>query len=57
MFEKLLKHLENRRKWNRTRAWMNEQATGRAIIGLVRSGAVKVPVRRRPRMLRLWGAK
>ena len=53
MLKAILKHLENRRKWNRTRAWMRQQATSRAVIGLVRSGCLTIPRHR----LCLWGLK
>lgn len=44
LFRKLLKHIENRRKWNRTRRWMQDHAytSGRMTVGLMTSGALKL---------------
>lgn len=41
IIKRVLKHLEGRRKWNRTKRWMSERANSRLIIGLYASGALK----------------
>lgn len=41
MFKKLLKHLENRRKYNRFKRSLAERARSRCLVGLLlRSGAL-----------------
>jgi hypothetical protein len=58
MFKGLVKYWENRRKWHRTRSWMAERATCRALVGLVHSGVLTLPrPARRSRGLRLWWAR
>jgi len=44
LFRRILKHLENRRKWNRTRRWMREHAytSDRMAVGLMASGALRL---------------
>mgnify|MGYP000895481701 CR=1 FL=1 len=41
---KILKHLENRRKWNRTKRWMQEHAlnSDRMTVGLMASGSLRL---------------
>lgn len=43
MFKRIVKHLENRRKFNRTKRWMRERAyPGRLVVGLCNSGALRL---------------
>ncbi|WP_265551237.1 hypothetical protein [Trichlorobacter lovleyi] len=44
MFKRVLKHLDNRRKWNRTKRFMREHAyyDGRMTVGLLASGALRL---------------
>lgn len=43
IFKSILKHLENRRKWNRTKRWMQDHAySGRMTVGLMASGALRL---------------
>lgn len=41
---RVIKHLENRRKWNRTKRWMQEHAyhDGRLVVGLLASGSLRI---------------
>jgi len=40
--KRIIKHLDNRRKWNRTKRWMQEHAyPGRMVVGLLASGALR----------------
>lgn len=41
VFRKILRHLEARRKWNRTKRWMRERAEGRLIVSLYSNGMVR----------------
>lgn len=42
-FKRIIKHLENRRKWNRTRRWMRQNAyDGRLVVGLIASGSLRL---------------
>jgi len=43
-FKRVLKHLENRRKWNRTKRFMREHAyyDGRMTVGLLSSGTLRL---------------
>ena len=40
MIKRILKHLESRRKWNRTRRFLRDRATSRLLTGLLASGAL-----------------
>ena len=44
MFKRVLKHIENRRKWNRTKRWMREHAytSDRMTVGLLASGTLRL---------------
>ncbi len=44
MFKRVLKHLDNRRKWNRTKRWMREHAyaSDRMTVGLLASGSLRL---------------
>lgn len=44
MFKRIIKHLDNRRKWNRTKRWMQEHAytSCRLSVGLMSSGALRL---------------
>ncbi|NJD38747.1 MAG: hypothetical protein FIA89_10585 [Geobacter sp.] len=44
MLKRIIKHLENRRKWNRTKRWMQEHAynSGRMTVGLMASGTLRL---------------
>jgi len=44
MFKRIFKHIENRRKWNRTKRWMQEHAytSCRLSVGLMSSGALRL---------------
>lgn len=39
--KRIVKHLEARRKWNRTKRWMRERAEGRLVVGLYCNGMVR----------------
>lgn len=43
-FKRIIKHIENRRKWNRTKRWMQEHAytSSRLSVGLISSGALRL---------------
>lgn len=43
-FKRIIQHLENRRKWNRTKRFMREHAyyDGRMTVGLLASGALRL---------------
>ena len=41
MIRTIRKRMENRRKWNRTRRWMRENAYSRAITALYHSGVLR----------------
>ena len=41
ILKRILKHLEGRRKWNRTRRWMRQRAEGRLIVELYSSGVLR----------------
>jgi hypothetical protein len=47
MIKALLKAIENRREFSRIKKQLNENASSRAIIGLVCSGALTIPQGRR----------
>lgn len=42
--KRILKHIESRRKWNRTKRWMQEHAyyDGRMTVGLLASGTLRL---------------
>ena len=39
--KRVLKHIENRRKWNRTKRWMADRAQSRMIVSLYSTGALR----------------
>lgn len=41
MLKEIFKRIESRRKWNRTRRFLQERAQSRLIVGLYASGALK----------------
>jgi hypothetical protein len=49
MIKEIIKSIEARRKWNRTKRFMKETATSRLIVSLITSGALTVPKPRRAR--------
>lgn len=50
MIKKILKGIENRRKWNRDKRFLQDCTTSRLVVSLVNSGALKLPTAQR-----LWG--
>ena len=43
MIKKILQAMENRRKWNRTKRFLQARTTSRLIVSLISTGALKCP--------------
>ena len=41
IIKRILKHLESRRKWNRTKREMRERAEGRLVVALHSTGMIR----------------
>ncbi|WP_281416938.1 hypothetical protein [Geoanaerobacter pelophilus] len=40
MLKRILKHLDNRRKWNRTKRFLRDRARCRCLVGLLYTNGV-----------------